>query len=83
MAHEFLELTKKIREVCDSNALACGVFLVLQKPFDTVNPSILLKKTRTLWVKRKILNNVLNHISKQKKVHSNSREKVYRKSYFM
>lgn len=44
MTNALLELTENIIESSASNALACGVFLVLQKAFDTVNPLILLKK---------------------------------------
>ena len=45
--HALLSLTEKIREALDSKGgkLACGVFIDLQKAFDTVDPSILLKKT--------------------------------------
>ena len=44
MTNALLELTENIIESSASNALACEVFLVLQKVFDTVNPLILLKK---------------------------------------
>ena len=39
-----LQNLKKIKQACDSGQLACGVFLDLQKAFDTVNHNILLKK---------------------------------------
>ena len=39
-----IQLTEKIRVVIDSNEYACGVFVDLQKAFDTVEHSILLKK---------------------------------------
>ena len=41
--HAFLGLIEKIRESLDSGKFACGVFIDLQKAFDTVDHSILLK----------------------------------------
>ena len=32
--HALLEITEKIKQVCDAGQLACGVFLDLQKAFD-------------------------------------------------
>ena len=37
--HALLELTKKIRLANDNEKYSCGVFLYLQKVFDTVNHS--------------------------------------------
>ena len=42
--HALLEIREKIKQACDSGKYACGVFLDLQKAFDTVNYNILLKK---------------------------------------
>ena len=42
--HALLEITEKIKQACDTGQFACGVFLNLQKAFDTVNHTILLKK---------------------------------------
>ena len=42
--HALLEITEKIKQGCDSGKYACGVFLDLQKAFDTVNHVILRKK---------------------------------------
>ena len=37
--HTLSAITEKIRQACDSENFACGVFLDLQKAFDTVNQS--------------------------------------------
>ena len=42
--HALLEITEKIKQACDAGQFACGVFLDLQKAFDTVNHTILLRK---------------------------------------
>ena len=42
--HALIEITEKIRKACDSKNFACAVFVDLQKAFDTVNHSILIKK---------------------------------------
>ena len=42
--HALIEITEKIKQACDSGRYPCGVFLDLQKAFDTVNHDILLRK---------------------------------------
>ena len=42
--HTLIEITESIRNALDNNNFACGVFIDLQKAFDTVNHSILINK---------------------------------------
>ena len=42
--HALISLTDEVRHALDQNKIACGIFIDLQKAFDTVDHSILLKK---------------------------------------
>ena len=42
--HALISLTEMIRNALDNTNFACGVFIDLQKAFDTVNHDILLSK---------------------------------------
>ena len=42
--HALIEITEKIRNALDNHEVACGVFVDLQKAFDTVNHNILVDK---------------------------------------
>ena len=50
-SHALLSLTEKVREALDSGKFACGVFIDLQKAFDTVDHSILLTKLKHYGIK--------------------------------
>ena len=42
--HALIEITEKVRKALDNDEYACGIFVDLQKAFDTVNHKILIKK---------------------------------------
>ena len=43
-SHALISITEKIREAIDSGKFSCGIFIDLQKAFDTVDHSILVSK---------------------------------------
>ena len=43
-AHALIEITERIRKALDDDMAACGIFIDLQKAFDTVNHEILIDK---------------------------------------
>ena len=55
-SHALTSLTEKIRSALDKGDFSCGVFIDLQKAFDTVDHEILLKKLKHYGV-RGIANN--------------------------
>ena len=49
--HALLSITEKIREYIDNKKFACGVFVDLEKAFDTVNHSILISKLENYGIR--------------------------------
>ena len=49
--HALSEMTEQIRNACEKGLYTCGVYLDLQKAFDTVNPNILLAKLKHYRIK--------------------------------
>ena len=55
-SHALLSILDEIRQNLDSNSFSCGVFVDLEKAFDTVNHKILLKKLEHYGI-RSVVNN--------------------------
>ena len=61
--HALISITEKIREALDQGKIAIGVFIDLQKAFDTVNHSILLKKLHNYGIRGKMLDWFRSYLS--------------------
>ena len=54
--HALINITEKVRAALDQNKFSCGIFVDLQKAFDTVNHEILLDKLNYYGF-REVINN--------------------------
>ena len=61
--HALIEITENIRKALDNSKYACGIFIDLQKTFDTVNPLILISKLNHVMELEELETTGLNHIS--------------------
>ena len=64
--HALIDLTEDIRQAIDNNEFSCGVFIDLQKAFDTVDHDILLNKLDNYGI-RGITNNWFRSYLKERK----------------
>ena len=64
--HALIDLTEDVRKAIDNNTFSCGVFIDLQKAFDTVDHNILLKKLEHYGI-RGIANDWFNSYLKNRK----------------
>ena len=66
--HAIIGMAETIKEAIDNDMFGCGVFIALQKAFDTVNHSILLntEKLEHYGIRRMELSWLSSYLSKRK-----------------
>ena len=64
--HALISLTKTIKSSLDKGRVGCGIFIELQKAFDTVNHHILLKKMEHYGIRGTALNRFNSYLSNRK-----------------
>ena len=66
--HALVSLTENIKSSLDNNRLGCGIFIDLQKGFDTVNHVILLKKLEHYGIRDTALAWFGSYLSNRKQI---------------
>ena len=64
--HALLDIVDKIRENLDNKTFSCGVFIDLEKAFDTVNHNILLQKLQFYGILGKNISWFTSYLSNRK-----------------
>ena len=64
--HALIKITESIRAALDSKKVACGIFIDLQKAFDTVNHSILIDKLSHYGIRGTASNWFRSYLSNRK-----------------
>ena len=65
-SHVLVSITEKIREALDTGHFACGIFIDLQKAFDTVDHNILISKLEYYGVRGTAKNWFSSYLHKRK-----------------
>ena len=64
--HALISFTEPIKSSLDKNRFRCGIFIDLQKAFDTVNHNILLKKLEHYGIRGTALSWFQSYLSNRK-----------------
>ena len=61
--HALISITERIRSLVDSGRYVCGIFVDLEKAFDTVNHKILCEKLKHYGIRGKVSNFYESYLS--------------------
>ena len=64
--HALLSITERIRELIDTGQYVCGVFVDLEKAFDTVNHKILCSKLDYYGIRGNVNNLIQSYLCNRK-----------------
>ena len=64
--HALLSITERIKELLDSGNYVCGVFVDLEKAFDTVNHSVLSEKLNYYGLRGNVNNLIKSYLTNRK-----------------
>ena len=64
--HALISMTEEIRSSLDNRRYGCGIFVDLQKAFDTVNHGILLNKLEHYGIRGNVLDWFKSYLSERR-----------------
>ena len=64
--HALVSITERIKSLLDDSQFVCGIFIDLEKAFDTVNHNILCDKLKYYGLRGNVNNNIQSYLTNRK-----------------